>query len=510
MRIADERGFFMPKTIFGTSDKSNFILNLDLDRYRAFCAKLLMIVLWATAAAMGINQLTYSVNSRLADMVAEGGFGAVLAMVLIGLRSVAMVFSIGGVFVMIAVIVGLMRKQFTKHSAVPYCIILASLSWAVYSLLHSFDYKTSLFGLDGRDEGWFALVMYGGFFYIGSMLRRREQREKLLGSLMIFGIVQCAWGFLQAQPFFAFPSSYQMIDPLLYQDLRLPCGLTDSPITFAMLLALLLAVSIPTAAFAENKKYRVSALICTGCSMLMVFKTQTVAGLIAGIGALVFALVLFAVKHKNIAGKKALLPVVLLGSAVLSFGWAFFSPAINGAYRTYDEQPLENGYTLYDGGIIWDDSSYRLSTSGFYNRSTAENLDINDPVSALRYCWNEGIRVIGLYPLDGTGPDNFCFTQLHSSMNLTQNPNNVDRPYNDLLFIAATRGIPSLVLHIVLLGVCLVKAWKRRKSAGWTLLAGGAAVVLYTLCSLVGISVLTVAPLFWLLLGTLAAEPIEQ
>ena len=38
--------------------------------------------------------------------------------------------------------------------------------------------------------------------------------------------------------------------------------------------------------------------------------------------------------------------------------------------------------------------------------------------------------------------------------------------------------------------------------------AAGGAVLLYTLSSLVGISVLTVAPVFWVLLGTLAAEPL--
>ena len=503
----------MPKTIFGTSDKSNFILNLDLDRYRAFCVKLLLFVLWATAAAMGINQLTYSVNGKLADMVQTGGFGGMLASCLVGLRSVAMVFSIGGVLVMIATIVGLMRMQWTKRTAVLYCIIAASLAWAVYSYLHSFDYKTSLFGLDGRDEGWFALLMYGGFFFVGSMMRRKEYREKLLGGLMVFGIVQCVWGLLQAQPFFAFPSEYRALEPISCQEMRIPCGLTDSPITFAMLLALLLAVSIPAAIFAEEPKRRILSMICAGSSMLLVFKTQCVAGLIAGIGALLFGLILWAVKHKQVQGKAFIAPAVLLGAAVLSFGWAFFSPAINGSYRSSitlsdtSETPLENGYTLLDGGIIWDDSAYRLSTSGMYNKYTDQNFDINDPISALGYCWNEGLRVIGLYPLDGTGPDNFCYTQLHSSLILTENANNVDRPYNDLLFIAATRGIPSLVLHIALLGITLVLAWKRRKQqGGWAALGCGAAAVLYTLCSLVGISVLTVAPLFWTLLGTLASE----
>lgn len=510
MRIADERGFHMPKTLFGTSEKSNFILNLDLDRYRAFCAKMLLIAFWASAISMGINQMTYSVNGRLAEMAQAGGFSTVLALITIALRSVATVFSICGVFVIITMVVGLVRKQVTKRSAVPYCIILASLLWAVYSLFHSFDYKTSLLGLDGRDEGWFALVMYGGFFFLGTMLRRKEFVQKLFDGLMIFGIVQCVWGILQAQPFFKFPTEYRLIEPMSFYNMCVPSGLTDNPITFAMLLGLLLAVAIPTAICADEKKRRVIALVCTGLSLLMVFKTQTIAGLIAGISAVLFALILWAVRRKNMKGKAWVMPVLTVCAAALSVCWVCFSPSINGSYKSSEENPLANGYRLLDGGIIWDDSAYRLSTSGIYNRNLTD-VDITDPISVLSYCWSEGVRVIGLYPLDGTGPDNFCFTQMHSSMELVENVNNIDRPYNDLLFIAATRGVISLVLHIALIAACFVLAWQRKKQHGsWLTLAACAAAVIYTLSSLVGISVLTAAPVFWGLLGVLAAEPIAE
>ena len=502
----------MPKTIFGTTEKSNFILNLDLDRYRAFCAKLLIWVLWATGAAMAINQMTFTFNSRLNDMMHGGGFASVLSFCLIGLRSVAMIFSIGGVLVMIASVVGLMRMQWTKRTAPAYIMIAASLAWAVYSYLHSFDYKTSLFGLDGRDEGWFSLLMYGGFFFLGSMLRRDQNKEKLIGGILAFGIAQCVWGLLQAQPFFSFPNEYKLLEPISVQNLLLPCGLTDSPITFAMMLALLMAVSVPAAVCAENKTNRILGMVCAGGLMLLVFKTQCVAGLIAGIGGLLFGLGFCAVKRKQSKSKAWITPAVLLGAAALSFCWVYFSPSINGTFRTYeDNKTLDNGFVLYDGGIIWDDSAFRLSTSGRYSKQYAENLDIDDPVSVYSYCWGEGLRVTGLYPLEGTGPDNFCFTQLHTSMTLASNLNNIDRPYNEVLFIAATRGIIAAVLHIVLIGFCLILAWKRRKQHGsWMTAAGAGAAVLYLLCSMVGISVLTVAPLFWLLLGTVAAEPVTD
>lgn len=498
----------MAKTIFGTTEKSNFILNMDLDWYRRACTKLMLVMLWAVGISQGIHQLTYRSNAHFADMISEGGFGGVIALLLVSLRSIATVFAVAGVFAIIFLVIGLMRKQITKQSAVPYLMLAASLAWAVVSLCHSYDLTVSFFGEDGRDEGWMALLVYAALFYLGTMLRRTSQRESFLRGVMIFGIVQGVWGMLQA--IFGVASQYVMIEPLLYQDMKLPSGLTDSPITYAMLLAMPLAVSVPAAMLAADTKTRILARICAGVSMLMVFKTQTIAGLTAGIGALVLAAVIFCRKRKDAVGKAWVMPVTVLAAAVCSFGWACVSPALNGTYHTATDEVLANGYALYDGGIVWDDGGYRLSTAGPYAYTADASFDINSAGSVWAYGQKQAMKAIAIDPLLGVGPDNFYFTQLRYSMSVTGNPNALDRPYNDYLYIAATRGIPSLLLHLVLLVLCAVYAWKRRKQAGgWTLTAAAGAVLLYALTAVTGISVLTVAPLFWMLLGVLASEPME-
>ena len=537
----------MAKTIFGTSEKSNFILNMDLDKYRHACGEMMLILLWAVGIAQGVNQLTYSANSSLSDLVDAGGFGMVWALLLIMLRSVAIIFSIAGVFAIITVVIGLMRKQLTKTAAVPYILLAVMLGWAAVSLFHSYDYKTSFFGQDGRDEGWLALLIYASLFYLGTMLRRKEDREYFLRGVLNFGIVQGIWGVFQALPFVDYidPSkglnAYRNIDPLLYWNVRLPAGLTDSPVTYAMLLGMLAAVAVPAALLAEEKSTRIRAVICGGLSVMMAFRTQTVSGLIAGCGAVLLAVILTAVLRKQAKGKAAAVPVTVLAAVLLAAGWVYAAPGFNYMYyhpdKTNIQKPdeglslyareedsadirLPNGFTirdregvthpaLYDGGIVWDDGYYRLSTAGPYSRVLTDSFNIYDAADVLRYCREQGFKAIKIDPLLGVGPDNFCFTQLRTSMSVTANPNAVDRPYNDLIYIAATRGIPSLLLHLGLLIVCFVLAWKQRNALkSWTLPAACGAVVLYTAASLTGISVLTVAPLFWCLLGMLAAEPI--
>ena len=499
----------MAKTIFGTTEKSNFILNLDLEKYRNACVKLMLIILWANAASEGINQMTYSVNGDLAELAAGGGFGTILGLLIITLRSVASIFSIGGVFALIFAVVGLMRQQWTKSTLIPYFAVLGGLVWAVISMFHSFDYNTSLFGLDGRDEGWFTLLMYAAMFYLGTMLRRKEQQSRLANGILIWGIMQCIWGLLQSLTGFA--SHYVMVEPLLLQNLKLPCGLTDSPVTFGMLTAVLAAVSASAALLAPEKKTRILALICCPFSVIMAFRTQTVSGLTAGIGAVILAAALFAAKRKQ-AGKKAwAVPAAAVCAACCGLVWVFFAPTLNGAYNTSNDQPLTNGFALYDGGIVWDDAYYRLGTCGPYSGYKEHDFDIYNSGSVLKHCQKEGLKAIAKYPVLGTGPDNFIFTQLHSSLQIEMNQNSIDRPYNDLLYIAATRGVLSLLLHLVTLGGCFAGFIKRRKdSESWMTIGAGGAVLLYTLASLTGISVMTVAPVFWMLLGMLGADPITD
>ena len=127
------------------------------------------------------------------------------------------------------------------------------------------------------------------------------------------------------------------------------------------------------------------------------------------------------------------------------------------------------------------------------------------------YCFEEGRRVIRKYPLVGTGPDNFTYAQLRSSMEIFQNANSIDRPYNDYLFIAATRGIPGLLLYVALLAVALWMGVRRyRKTKAWMYLAALGGVIAFALTAFVGISVLTVTPMLWMLLGILVGEPLED
>lgn len=540
----------MPKTIFGTTEKSNFILNMDLDKYRSTCGKLALVVFWATGLSQLLNHWLSASELSLATTLEGGGFAGLVVYFLLLLRRVSLVFSLTGVFSLFAVFAGLMRKQFSKATAVPYLILLASMVWAMISRLFSYDMKISLFGYPGREEGWFALLMYAGIFFLGTMLRKKNDLERFARGLLTFGIVQCAVGILQALPFVDYLnpnkglSPYRNIEPLLFWNVRVPTGMASSPITYAMLLGMLGALSVPAALFSETKKTRTLAVICAALSVVMTLLTHTIAGVTACIGILLLTAVLFAAKSKQVQGKKAALPAAAVAALVCGLAWVALTPVLNHAYFHPDmdtagtkekgltfaawesgteKAQLPTGFAqsyskddkarpaLYDGGLVWDDSFYRLDTSGPYAPGTDVGFEIYDACSVIRYCWAQGVKAIKIDPLLGVGPDNFIYTQLHRSYAVSANPNSVDNPYNEYLYIAATRGVPSLLMHLALIVICFVLLWKRRSTMkSWVRISAACAVLVYCAAAVTGMSVLSVAPVFWMLLGILAADPMPE
>lgn len=108
--------------------------------------------------------------------------------------------------------------------------------------------------------------------------------------------------------------------------------------------------------------------------------------------------------------------------------------------------------------------------------------------------------------LFGTGPDTFLYAMedymFQTDQSLVQR---FDNPHNMLLAILSNNGLPALLAFIALCGVTLVQAVRRGWKGGLTL-----SLVLGALCYLAQgmftFSICLVTPMFWAVLGMLAAQ----
>ena len=129
--------------------------------------------------------------------------------------------------------------------------------------------------------------------------------------------------------------------------------------------------------------------------------------------------------------------------------------------------------------------------------------------------WKMTLNAIGENPILGTGPENlkehFIRTQNEGFLAYKKRTGKtVDKAHSEILHIAAVSGIPAAILFIMFL---LTIYWKNRKlvfqlnSSSILMMT----VSVYLMQALFNISIISVAPLFWVLLGVFSrAELIEE
>ena len=122
--------------------------------------------------------------------------------------------------------------------------------------------------------------------------------------------------------------------------------------------------------------------------------------------------------------------------------------------------------------------------------------------------------IIQEHPFFGAGPEN-----LKEALKQTKNKRShaygkltghtVDKAHNDFLHIAAVSGLPALLLYLLFLAFIFkdnIRDIIRTNTKSVIALA----VLAYAIQSLFNISVIAVAPLFWVLLGLLASHNDEM
>ena len=467
------------KTIFGTTEKSNFILNMTPERFYGYNLKIL---------------LGFFILMPLFSLPLE--FFRVYSMP-------AMAVSITGVFAIVFVFIGFMKDETPKKLYLPTYLLGAMLVWGLVSLYNSYFYNISIFGSDGRNEGWLSILFYGGFFLLGAQLGTDENRLKLLHGIFWMALAQCFWSLLQMLPI-DLPSYYQNLDMILLFQVYLPSGVTGSPVFLAILLTFLLIPAFLEAVYTENPKQKLIDIICIICFSLTAVRTQCLIGVFGTILAvLIVSIYTFVHKKKAIA---CILSAVLAISG--GFLWNYISPSFNGTFSREggEDTAVSNGISFYDSAIIWKDGSYRLAVSGYYVETGSMNpngsFDIDSLTDSYSYLWKNTLHIIKRYPLAGSGPDSLVYPQLYQDVAIEGNPNVFDRCYNYYLQIAGTFGIPMLLLFLALMILTLIrgaKACQQQKS--WLRDSMFIAVLFYLIIMLIGSSSVTVAPIFWMSAG---------
>ncbi|MDO4863439.1 MAG: hypothetical protein Q4A05_04635 [Ruminococcus sp.] len=467
----------MAKEIFHTSEKSNFILNMTEEKYSKLASYGLLAALFTTSLATAIPVI---VHDSMYELSAAG-------------------LAVAGVMCMILALISLMKKYIRGKVVFPICAFAAMLLWGVVSLINSYDVGISFYGYNGRGEGLLALIFYLCFFITGASIKREKVLKTVVYGLAGLGLLNSAFGLIQV--FTGKISNYRMIS--IEVQANAASGLSQSPLFLAMVLTLVITSSLIAAVSVKGKASKVFFIVTACiCSFTMMF-TYSLIGICGAVFAVIAAIAAVFALRVSKAGLLSVLAVIVPAAAAVGLVQA-------GLIGNLSQ------YRLYDGRILWfADSYYRISASG---EPDLKNIDLDDTYEVYYKLNSKTMNIISLNKLTGTGPEQLVFPQLYtygdsgadenSPINevVIANKGTFDKVYNEYLYTAATRGIPSLIALVLVLVPVLFIGAKRTKKGTWVqvcmfILSLGGVLIFFIGCSNTAFS-----PIFWAVAGCSIAQ----
>ncbi|MDE5770964.1 MAG: O-antigen ligase family protein [Ruminococcus sp.] len=464
----------MSKQLFNTTEKSNFILNMTEEKYSQLATFGLSASYFTTAVFAVIPEFA----KKFSYSIVSGGL------------------AISGVICMVLALIGIMKKYIDRKKIFPVCAFSAMIIWGIVSLINSYSVSTSFYGFSGRGEGLLAIIFYFGFFITAMSVKREKTVNIVINSVIASGLLHSVVALIQI--FNGGLSHYRFV--FLKIKANAASGLAQSPIFLAMVLSLSLTASLVMGVTTDNKKKRIFCIVSSclfSFVMMFTYSLMGIAGIISGIILAVIAVFI---------SKSPKIRLVSLLSAVIP---AIVSVIIVNAGLVGEI----SSYKLYDGYTLWWADSYiRLSASGDYDN---DKLDISDTMEVYKYLNNTTCDIIRKYPLVGTGPDQLVYPQLYTNGGLDPETSDIstiiaanrgtfDKVYNEYLYTAATRGIPSLIALILVLGSVMVSGFRKIKKSPSDI---NICTFMMFICGIViffiGCSNITFSPIFWAISGLL-------
>ena len=453
------------KHLFGTTEKSDFILNMNQQQTFKLCG-LYSIIAIAVLAAINIP---FTILKHTFDYVDEDNITHYADDLIAHYASILVVGA--GLIGFWFFLVGRMKKEIVikdnKLLLIPAFIIAVS-AWSMFA---SGNISTCFFGYLDRSEGLLTILAYWGFFAAGMAVTGDKWRQRFTDFLAALGLLNAVVGILQSIPalydvmpnkfkdlfvrFGATPGAGEIATSEgIYEKGYAASGLLITPFALAAVMTLVIAITLTGFALVKSGKkkafYGVTAISCTAAAVL----TKTLVGAVGAGAAVVAALVIVCVK----AGvKKQKVPAVLaLCAAAAAVGCAAVLYT-TGAAQLKDEQ------------VMYTETNHRLSVG---NPREEKSQWIYE------YMWSDGAYVIQQHPVVGVGPDNWSEM---FELKLT-----ADRVYNQYLDVGMQRGVICLGLYglflivtVVKLGKAVKKHFKDEENVSWVAAGLMAAVIAY-------------------------------
>ena len=368
--------------------------------------------------------------------------------------------------------------KLNKFDYIMYVLIFTN----IISCLFAMDFNAAVNGYFNRYEGFIALLSYY-LMFLNSRLLNKKYVNKLLNSIIYIGIFNSLYAILQV----IFKAAFVM----KFRWFWMASGLNINPNFFGTYMCTVGLLSICIYLFSNKRKlfYFISSIIMM-IGLVLSQSTGPVIGYFFGIFILLIILLYRKINVWNKLFKLGIVLIITFLTTVYGTDYLF-----NNIYK-YDNT---DSYTIK--GDIDRIIIYGCDLFGIDAKRTKENThlvdteDITlDDISSNRFTiWKKSLPIIKDHWLVGVGIDNFGIAHgEYYGDRLT------DKVHNVYLQILVTNGVIGFIPYMIWLVMVFIKGFKIRKEKMLILLIPA---IGYSFQAIFNISVIDVAPIFYILSG---------
>lgn len=359
----------------------------------------------------------------------------------------------------------------------------------VISTIFSINIPLSITGGLNRYEGILALLSYYAIFFAASLINNRRNKLIILAVFFGTGLIQCFYAL--TQHFLSntsVVSSTPIFNALYGQSSH---GFVGNPNFFGSYLVLLNGLAFAAFCFFQSRLFRWFFYLATlFFTMLSTYSNTTSSWIGMFFIVMLFGLLILIYRGQaRTSDQKTRFNQALKRLAVAAVSSLAMFLIIN-----YLE-----GWKYMRGLVLISTDAWNL----------LQQQQLQDQMGSYRgLIWKTCLALLPEYWLHGCGPDTLSFLHLTSPSNQNML---IDKAHNEFLQIAVTQGIPALLAYFSFLyfvfRCALVNLTKSIASkVDWINYALFAAFFGYLIQSFFNISVVTVAPYFWLICGLICSS----
>ena len=357
----------------------------------------------------------------------------------------------------ILILILFFKKKYIKNKIDIFLVLI--IIFAIISYLFAYSKEQAFFGSYYRYEGLLMILYYLSILFLSSYVKK-EDRIKIVYFILIMGIFNSLYAICQKLDLFN-------VKTTIFKRERWTAGFIMNPDFFSSFILICICYSLGLFADTKNRKHMVFYLVISSIFFISMLFADSLCNMV-GLFFAMIVLLIYCIKNKIM--KRFLVICLVLLSILLSIHFLKLTKIVDDVFVTANET------TSIVKGESNDD----------YGTGRVE-------------LWRKTIDVVPKYIIHGIGIDNF--DHIINGRPIIRNRFVYDKAHNEYLQILVTMGIFSLIsyvcLHFIVIKNGIKKCFKNKEI--YFILP----VIGYLVQAQFNISVIDVAPIFYISLGLL-------